>query len=133
MSLLKGLVKLVIGKSAKKAGVGGSGAYKIMAIADQLIDDDQEIQEATNAFIVTIEGKYSELRTKAEGIVKSMTRPFLTILFSVNVILWVWLDIDIPMLIVIATTTLIGSWCGTKGIRDWNKFKVKKAKKFKGE
>ena len=128
MSLLKGLVKLVIGKATKKAGVGGSGADKIIGIADQLIDDDQEIQEATNAFIVAIEGKYSELKTKFEGIVRTMTRPLLTIGFSVNVILWVWLKIDIPMIVVLVTTTLIGSWCGTKGIRDWNKFKVKKAR-----
>jgi len=124
-NLLKGVVKLVVGKSAKKAGVDEDKTKGIIDIADQLIDDDQEIQEAVQEFIVSLEGKYSELKTKIEGIVRSMTRPFLTIMFSVNLIVMVWLDKPINQYIGYCAVSLVISWCGTKAFRDWKKTKVK--------
>lgn len=118
LKILKGAVKLVIGKSAKKAGEEGVG---ILDVVDDVIDHDQEVQESIQGFIVAIEGKYSELKTKFEGVVKTLTRPLLTFMFSINLILLVWMDKTINQYIGYCTVILVCSWCGTKAFRDWKK------------
>lgn len=122
---LKGLVKLVIGKSTAAAGVDPGKSKTILDLAGDIIDKDQDIQN----FIYTFEGTYQDLKTKSEGIVRTMTRPFLTIFFSVNVVIMIYLKFEIQEIMFWATITLIGSWCGSKGIRDWNKWRKKQKDK----
>lgn len=125
MGLLKGALKLVLGKSMKKAGVKNKTATSVLDIADDLIVNDQEVQDAIRNYIVSIEGKYSELKTKFEGVVKTLTRPILTFMFSINLIIMVWLDKPINQYVGYCTVILVCSWCGTKAFRDWKKAKVK--------
>ena len=118
LRLLKGAVGLIIGKTAKKAGMDSGTAKSFVDIADGLIDSDAEIAEAMQNFIVSFEGKYSELKTKFEGVVRTMLRPFLTIVFVANFFVLVYLKFEIHWVIPTAMLTLIGSWGGTKLIRD---------------
>lgn len=123
--LLKVIVKKVIGKSAKKAGVDEGRSKNLLDLADDLIDNDEEIQNQIHEFLTNFEGKYTNLRTKFEGIIRTVTRPFLTVLFSVNLIIMVWLDKAINQYIGYCTVILVASWCGTKAFRDWKKARVK--------
>ncbi len=82
----------------------------------------EEIKEQ-NKFYIESEGRYSELRTKAEGIIRTMTRPFLTIFFSINFVIMIYTDISIPDMMGIITITLIGSWASSKAMRDYKKRK----------
>ena len=115
---LKGLAKLVIGKSASKASDEGVG---ILDVVDDVIDNDQEVQSAIQGFIVSFEGKYSELRTKFEGVVRTMLRPILTLGVVTNIIIMVWKEITIPQILGWMGVILVSSWCGTKAFRDWKK------------
>lgn len=121
---LKGLVKLVIGKSTAAAGVDPGTGKTLIDVASDIIDKDDDIQR----FMLTFEGQYADLKTKAEGIVRTMLRPFLTVWFSVNVVIMIYLKIEIQEIMFWATITLIGSLAGTKGIRDWNLWKKKQKK-----
>ncbi len=123
--LLKVIVKKVIGKSAKKAGMDEGRSKTILDLADDLIDNDEEIQNQVQEFLTNFEGKYTNLKTKAEGIVRTMTRPILTFMFSINLIIMVWLDKGINQYIGYCTIILVASWCGTKAFRDWKKARVK--------
>ncbi len=94
--------------------------------AEAVYRDNKEIREAylaeikeQNKFYIESEGRYSELRTKAEGIVRTMTRPFLTIFFSINFVIMIYTKVSIPDMFGIATITLIGSWASSKAIRDY--------------
>ena len=115
LKLLKGAVKLVIGKSAKKAGEKGVG---ILDVVEDVLNKDEEVQEALQNFIISFEGKYSELKTKFEGIVRTMLRPFLAVFFVVNFFVLVYMKYEIHWVIPTAMLALIGSWGGTKLIRD---------------
>lgn len=115
LKLLKGAVKLVIGKSAKKAGEEGVG---ILDVVEDVLNKDEEVQEALQNFIISFEGKYSELKTKFEGVVRTMLRPFLTVFFVVNFFVLVYLKYEIHWVIPTAMLSLIASWGGTKLIRD---------------
>lgn len=123
--LLKGIVKTVIGKSTKKAGMDDGRSKNILDLADDLIDNDEEIQNQIHEFLTNFEGKYTNLKTKAEGIVRSMLRPFLTIFFSTNAMIMIYLKIPIPQLVTYCTIVLVVSWTGTKAFRDWKKAKKK--------
>ena len=48
-----------------------------------------------------------------------MTRPFLTIFFSVNFVIMIYIKKPIPDMFGIITLTLIGSWATTKALRDY--------------
>ena len=96
--------------------------------AEAVYRDNKEIREAylaemkeQNKFYIESEGRYSELRTKAEGIIRTMTRPFLTVLFSVNYIIMIYIKKPIPEMYAIITLTLIASWASSKAIRDYKK------------
>lgn len=121
--LLKGLIKKIIGKSTKKAGVDPGTGKTIIDVAGDLLNKDPDIQREIRQFILTFEGQYADLKTKAEGIVRTMLRPFLTVFFSVNVVVMIYLKMEIKEIMFWATITLIGSWCGTKGARDFQNFK----------
>ena len=77
-----------------------------------------EIKEQ-NKFYIESEGKYGELRTKAESIIRSMQRPFLTIFCVINLVIMIYLKIAIPSIFGIITTALVTSLAGTKALRDW--------------
>ncbi len=77
-----------------------------------------------NKYYLESEGRYSELRTKAEGIVRTMTRPFLTIFFSINFVIMIYIKKPIPDMFGIITLTLIGSWASSKALRDWKNKKI---------
>lgn len=115
LKILKGAVKLVIGKSAKKAGEEGVG---ILDVIEDVLNKDEEVQEALQNFIISFEGKYSELKTKFEGVVRTMLRPFLTVFFVINFFVLVYLKYEIHWVIPTAMLSLIASWGGTKLIRD---------------
>jgi len=123
--ILKVIVKKVIGKSAKKAGVDEGRSKTILDLADDLIDNDEEIQNQIQEFLINFEGKYTNLKTKAEGIVRTMTRPILTFMFSINLIIMVWLEKGINQYIGYCSVILVASWCGTKAFRDWKKARLK--------
>lgn len=123
LKILKGAVKLVIGKSAKKAGEEGVG---ILDVVDSVVDNDKEVQEAFQDFIVSFEGKYGELKTKIEGIVRTFTRPLLTIGIVTNIIVMIWKGLEIPQILGWMGVILVSSWCSTKAFRDWKKTKPPK-------
>lgn len=126
-SILKGIVKLVVGKSAAKAGLDPGRSKTIIDIADDVINKDDDIQREIRDFILAFEGQYSELKTKAEGIIRTMLRPFLTLFFCVNAVIMIYVGVKpLPDLMFWATITLIGSWTWTKGTRDFKKFVKKK-------
>lgn len=77
-----------------------------------------EIKEQ-NKFYIESEGRYSELRTKGENIVRSMQRPFLTIFCVVNLIIMIYLEIEIPQIYGIITAGLVASLASTKALRDY--------------
>jgi len=124
LKLLKGIVKKVIGKASKQAQDEGS-SKNLLDLADDLIDNDEEIQNQIQEFLTNFEGRYKNLRTKFEAIVRTITRPFLTVMFSVNLIIMVWLDKAINQYIGYCTVILVASWCGTKAFRDWKKARMK--------
>ena len=72
-----------------------------------------------NRFYLESEGKYGELRTKVERIIRSMQRPFLTVLCVVNLIIMIYLETDIPNIYGIITAGLVASLAGTKALRDY--------------
>lgn len=78
----------------------------------------EEIKEQ-NKFYIESEGRYGELRSKAERIVRSMQRPFLTIFCVVNLVIMIYLKIPIPQIFGVITTGLVASLASTKALRDY--------------
>ncbi len=78
----------------------------------------EEVKEQ-NRFYLESEGKYGELRTKAESIVRSMQRPFLTIFCVVNLVIMIYIKLPIPQIFGLITAGLVTSLAGTKAIRDY--------------
>jgi hypothetical protein len=72
-----------------------------------------------NKFYIESEGRYGELRTKGENIVRSMQRPFLTILCVINLIIMIYIKLPIPQIYGIITAGLVASLAGTKALRDY--------------
>ncbi len=78
----------------------------------------EEVKEQ-NKFYIESEGRYSELRTKAESIIRSMQRPFLTVLCVVNLIIFIYKNISFPDIYGIITAGLVASLASTKALRDY--------------
>ena len=78
----------------------------------------EEVKEQ-NKFYIESEGRYGELRTKAERIIRSMQRPFLTVFCVVNLVIMIYLKIPIPQIFGVITTGLVASLATTKGLRDY--------------
>lgn len=121
-----GIVKTLLKVGAKQI----PGAEKILEDVfnetEAIYRDNKEIREAylaelkeQNRFQVESEGRYSELRTKAENIVRSMQRPFLTVLCVTNLIIMIYLKTEIPQIYGIITAGLVASLAGTKALRDY--------------
>lgn len=121
-----GVVKGLLGLAAQKIPGADKILDQVFNEAEALYKERKDIRDAflaeqkeQNRFILESEGKYADLRTKIEAILRSMTRPFLTVLCVVNLIIMIYLKIPIPEFFIIITGGLVGSWIGTKAIRDW--------------
>ena len=78
----------------------------------------EEVKEQ-NKFYIESEGRYGELRTKAERIIRSMQRPFLTVFCVINLVIMIYLKIPIPQIFGVITTGLVASLASTKALRDY--------------
>lgn len=121
-----GIVKTLLKVGAKNIPGADKVLEQIFNETEALYRERADIREAyleemkeQNKFYIESEGRYSELRTKAEGIIRTMTRPFLTVFFSVNFVIMIYTKVSIPDMMGIATLTLIGSWASTKALRDY--------------
>ena len=125
-----GLVKGLLGIAAKNI----PGAEKILGDvfmeAEAMYRERKDVRDAylaemkeQNRFSLESEGRYGELRTKVENIVRSMQRPFLTVLCVVNLIIFIYKDISFPDIYGIITAGLVASLASTKALRDYKKRK----------
>ena len=78
----------------------------------------EELKEQ-NKFYLESEGRYSELRTKAENIIRSMQRPFLTVFCVVNLVIMIYIKLPFPDIYGIITAGLVASLASTKALRDY--------------
>lgn len=78
----------------------------------------EEVKEQ-NKFYIESEGRYGELRTKAEGIIRSMQRPFLTVFCVVNLVIMIYIKLPFPDIFGIITAGLVTSLATTKALRDY--------------
>jgi len=125
--LAKGLIKTILGKTVKRSGVDEATGSGILDIADDLIDNDQEIQDAVQQFVVNFEGSYGELQSGFERIVRSIVRPLIT-LVSVAVLFYMGLkQLDIPWVVAWIGMIAVGGWFGARPFE-----KAKLAKKLFG-
>ena len=125
LKIIGGIAKKVLFKSGKQAGADESTIDKIAGTVEEVIEHDDEVQEMVQEFLLSFEGKYSELKTKFEGIVRTMLRPILTLGVVTNIIILIWKGFDIPQILGWMGVILVSSWCGTKAFRDWKKVKTK--------
>ena len=123
-----GIVKGILGLAAEKIPGAGNVLTAVFNEAEKMYQERADLraaylkaQEEQNKFILAKEGRYTDLRTKAEGIVVTFTRPILTIGCVTNLILLIWQDKEISQVFGGICIMLVGSWCGTKFIRDWKK------------
>jgi len=93
-----GVVKTLLKLGAKSIPGADKVLEQIFNESEALYRERADIREAyleemkeQNKFYIESEGKYGELKTKAEGIIRTMTRPFLTVLFSVNYIIMIYI------------------------------------------
>lgn len=121
-----GVVKGLLGLAAKKIPGADKVLNDVFIEAEAMYRERKDIREAylaeqkeRNKFILESEGKYADLRTKAEGIVRTFTRPLLTIGCVTNLIIMIYEKIPIPQVFAGICFALVVSWAGTKGIRDW--------------
>lgn len=119
---VKGLLSLV----AKKIPGAESVINQVFSEAEALYRERADIREAyltemkeQNKFHLESEGKYGELRTKGERIIRSMQRPFLTVLCVINLIIMIYLGTKIPNIYGIITAGLVASLASTKALRDY--------------
>lgn len=124
------VIKGLLGLAAKKIPGAEPILNAVFNEAEKMYEERADIrraylkaQEEQNKFILAKEGRYTELRTKIEGLARSLTRPVLTIGCVTNLILMLWQKIEISQIFGGICIMLVSSWCGTKFIRDW---KVKK-------
>jgi len=121
-----GVVKGLLGLAAKKIPGADKVLNDIFIEAEAMYRERKDIRDAylaeqkeRNKFILESEGRYADLKTKAEGIVRTFTRPVLTIGCVTNLIIMIWQKVPIPQVFAGICTVLVISWCGTKGFRDW--------------
>ena len=122
--LVKGLLKL----GAKNIPGGEKFLEDVFNESEALYRERADIRQAylaemkeQNRFALESEGRYGELRTKAENIIRSMQRPFLTVLCVVNLIIFIYKDISFPNIFGIITAGLVASLASTKALRDYKK------------
>ena len=119
---VKGLLSL----AAKKIPGADKVINDVFIEAEAIYRERKDIRDAylseqkeRNKFILESEGKYADLKTKAEGIIRTFTRPVLTIGCVTNLIIMLWNKIEIHPGFIGICVILVTSWCGTKGLRDW--------------
>jgi len=123
-----GGVKTLLKLGAKTLKVPGAENMleRIFNESEAIYRERADIREAylaemkeQNKFYIESEGKYSELRTKAESIIRSMQRPFLTVFCVVNLVIMIYLKIPFPDIFGIITAGLVASLASTKALRDY--------------
>ena len=121
-----GPLKGLLGFVAKKIPGGENIINQVFSEAEELYKERADIREAylmemkeQNKFYLESEGRYGELRTKGESIIRSMQRPFLTVLCVVNLIIMIYLKTKIPQIYGIITAGLVASLASTKALRDY--------------
>lgn len=126
-----GVVKGILGLAAEKIPGAKPILEAVFNEAEKMYEERADIrkaylkaQEEQNKFILASEGRYTDLKTKAEGLIRSFTRPSLTIFCVVNLVIMIYLEIPIPDVFTVITIALVGSWASTKFIRD-RKEKIK--------
>jgi hypothetical protein len=123
-----GVVKGLLGLAAKKIPGADKVLNDVFVEAEAMYRERKDIRDAylteqkeRNKFILESEGRYADLKTKAEGIIRTFTRPVLTIGCVTNLIIMLWNEIEIHPGFIAICVLLVTSWCGTKGFRDWRK------------
>jgi len=121
-----GVVKGLLGLAADKIPGAKPILQSVFNEAERMYQERADIREAylkaqeeQNKFILAREGRYTDLKTKIEGIARSLTRPVLTIACVTNLIIMLWSKIEISQIFGGICIMLVSSWCGTKFIRDW--------------
>ena len=121
-----GIVKGILGLAAKKIPGAEKILGQVFSEAEAMYRERKDIRDAylaemkeQNRFTLESEGRYGELRTKAENIIRSMQRPFLTVLCVVNLIIFIYKDISFPDIFGIITAGLVASLASTKALRDY--------------
>ena len=127
-SLLPGasVVKGMLSLAAKKIPGAEPILNAVFNEAEKMYEERADIrkaylkaQEEQNKFILASEGRYTDLKTKIEGIARSLTRPVLTIGCVTNLIVMIYQKVAINQAFLGICIVLVGSWCSTKAIRDW--------------
>ena len=123
-----GVVKGILGLAADKIPGAKPILEAVFNEAEKMFDERADIraaylkaQEEQNRFLLAREGRYTELKTKIEGIVRTLTRPVLTIGCVTNLIIMLYQKVEIDLIFGGICITLVGSWCSTKAFRDWRK------------
>lgn len=121
-----GVIKGILGLAAEKIPGAKPILYAVFNEAEKMYQERADIrqaylkaQEEQNKFLLAREGRYTELKTKIEGIARSLTRPVLTIGCVSNLIIMLWCKMEIAQVFGGICIMLVASWCGTKAIRDW--------------
>jgi len=121
-----GIIKGLLGLAAEKIPGAKPILDAVFNEAEKMFQERSEIREAylkaqeeQNKFLLAREGRYTDLKTRIEGIARSLTRPVLTIGCVTNLIIMLWCDIEIAQVFSAICIMLVASWCGTKAIRDW--------------
>lgn len=121
-----GVVKGLLGLVAKKIPGAEKILNQVFNEAEALYRERKDIRDAylaeikeQNRFYLESEGRYGELRTKAENIIRSMQRPFLTVFCVVNLVIMIYLKIPFPNIFGIITAGLVTSLASTKALRDY--------------
>ena len=120
-----GVVKGILGLASKNIPGAEPILNNIFNEAETMYQERADIREAylkaqeeQNKFILAKEGRYADLKTKVEGIARSLTRPVLTIGCVTNLIIMIYREIEIDLVFSGICITLVGSWCGSKFMRD---------------
>jgi len=121
-----GVVKGLLGLAAKKIPGAEKIIGQVFSEAEALYRERKDIRDAylaemkeQNKFYIESEGRYGELRTKVEEIIRSMQRPFLTVFCVVNLVIMIYLKIPFPPIFGIITAGLVTSLASTKALRDY--------------
>jgi len=125
-----GGVKGLLSLASKKIPGADKVINDVFLEAEAMFRERKDIREAylaeqkeQNKFLLESEGRYADLKTKAEGIVRTFTRPVLTIVCVTNLIIMIWQKVEIPQIFAGICFALVVSWCGTKALRDWREKK----------
>jgi len=121
-----GIVKGLLGLAAKKIPGAEKIIGEVFSEAEAMYRERKDIRDAylaemkeQNRFTLESEGRYGELRTKAENIIRSMQRPFLTVFCVINLVIMIYLKIPFPDIFGIITAGLVASLASTKALRDY--------------